>query len=403
MATILFVTTRIPYPPREGHQIRSYNLLKHACSIHDVHLLSFARKDENAADARHLEGLCASVNTVEIPVEHNPLKWIGEVAASLLTERPFVVRKYYAVEMAQRIRECIEGKAPDLVHLDMLPLAQYQIQCAGRPVVLNEHNVESRLLKRRAAVSLYSPPLKLFFASQARKLRSFEIRACRNVDRVLACSPEDASLLCSLAGIRSVEVVPNGVDVEYFTPESPADCDPCEMVFVGGMGWFPNRDGMTFFLDEVMPLVCDRIPEARCTIVGRSDGLKVPSALVGKVRLTGFVEDLRPWVQRAGVYILPLRLGSGTRLKLLEAMAMAKPIVSTQIGCEGVSVSHGQELLIAEHPAEIANAIVRLMREPELARRLGEQARQKVLEMYDWDAIGKRLLNIYQTLLGQRR
>ncbi len=402
MATILFVTTRIPYPPREGHQIRSYNLLKSACRVHDVHLLSFARKDEGDVDTGHLEGLCASVNAIDIPLEHRPMKWLEVLTASAFTERPFVVHKYHSPEMERRIVECIERNAPELVHFDMLPLAQYRNCCRNLPVVLNEHNVESLLLERRAEASLHSLPVRRFLASQARKLRGFESRACRSADRVLSCSPEDASLLRSLAGECSVDVIPNGVDVEYFVPGTPSEHDPYEMVFVGGMGWFPNRDGMTFFLHEVMPLVCERFPQAHCTIVGNSDGLAIPAGLTDKVRLTGFVEDLRPWVQRAGVYVLPLRVGSGTRLKLLEAMAMAKPVVSTPVGCEGVAVTHERELLMAEHPAEMANAIVRLMQEPDLALRLGERARRKVMEMYDWRVIGERLLTVYRGLLEQR-
>ncbi len=402
MATILFITTRIPYPPYEGHQIRSYNLLKHVCSVHNVHLLTFARKEEGISGIKHLETLCASVSAVEIPVEHNPIRWMRELAAGLITEKPFVIRKYCSAQMIRKIRECIEQKSPDLVHFDMLPLAQYRLWCENLPVILDEHNVESLLLERRAKEGCRNRGCAIFFMNQAKKLRHFETAACGGVDQVLACSSDDAEMLRSMAEGCSVEVVANGVALDYFLPQEAIDRDPHNMVFVGGMGWFPNRDGMDYFLKEVMPLVCREIPEATCTIVGKADELKVPKDLVSKVHLAGFVDDLRPWVWRAGIYVLPLRLGSGTRLKLLEAMAMEKPIVSTPVGCEGVDVSHERELLVAEQPDEMAEAIVRLMRNPGLAHALGEQARRKAVEAYDWNVIGERLLNIYRMLLARK-
>ncbi len=402
MATVLFVTTRIPYPPQEGHQIRSYNLLKRICDIHDVHLLTFARREESTAGLRHLRVICKSVRSVPIPVEYNRFQLFRELASSLLTDRPFVVRKYFSPVMAEYIKESIENEAPDLVHLDMLPLAQYRRYCDNLPIVLDEHNVESLLLERRAKDGCHDVICSLFFKDQARKLRRFEMNACNAVNQVLACSFDDARTLESLARKSIVEVIPNGVAVDYFTPRKMPDRDPFNMVFVGGMGWFPNRDGMEYFLEEVMPLVCRRMPEANCTIVGKADGLRIPRELEPRVRLTGFVDDFRPYVWRAGLYVLPLRIGSGTRLKLLEAMAMGKAIVSTPVGCEGIDVSHGEELLVAESPKEMADAIVRLMGDPEYAHRLGERAHHKATKMYDWKSIGDRLLVIYRALLEQK-
>ncbi len=401
MATVLFATTRIPFPPWEGHQIRTYNLLKSVSGVHDVHLISFVRKDEDRAHAEHLRGICASVELVEIPAEQNPQQFVSTLLKGMLFEKAYVVRKYFSPRMVEKIQQHISQLSPDLIHLDMLPLAQYLPFCGEIPVILNEHNVESLLARRRSGNG-HTVFSRSFFSSQAKKLCRFEAWACRSVDQVLACSREDAVALREMGGGRSVEVIANGVDIGYFRPRQVPDYDRYNMVFVGGMGWFPNRDGMEFFLHKVMPLVCRQVPQATCTIVGKADGLHIPTRLVSRIRLTGFVEDLRPWVQRAGVYIIPLQVGSGTRLKLLEAMAMAKPVVSTAIGCEGVEVEHNKHLLIADKPEEMANAIVQLMRDPGLAAQLGQQAFRRAVERYDWKVLGDRLLGVYQSVLQRK-
>ncbi len=400
MATVLFVTTRIPYPPWEGHQIRTYNLLKSACALHEVHLLSFIRGDEDATHAEHLKEICTSVELVDIPGDHNRLLFALDLLKGVLSDKPGVVRKYFSLQMVDSLRRHLDIYAPDLVHLDMLPLAQYLPFCNGHPVVLNEHNVESLLLQRRSCTTR-SPLFRSFFSNQAQKLQRFESWACRGADRILACSEDDAAILAEMGENGAVDVVANGVDCDYFVPKELPSHDRYNMVFVGGMGWFPNRGGMEFFLHRVMPLVCREIPEATITMVGQSDGLEIPTGLAGKVRLTGFVEDLRPWVQQAGIYVVPLRVGGGTRLKLLEAMAMAKPIVSTTIGAEGIAVEHGKHLLIADEAGQIAAEIIRLMSEPELASRIGQQARLLAVEKYDWKVVGNQLLRVYQTLLSR--
>ncbi len=401
MATVLFATTRIPFPPWEGHQIRTYNLLKSVSKIHDVHLLSFVRKDEDKSHAEHLKKICASVELLEIPAEMNRPLFITLLLKGILLDKPYVVRKYFSPQMLEKLQKDISRMSPDLIHFDMLPLTQYLPFCNGIPIILNEHNVESLLLQRRAGNG-HTVFSRIFFSSQAKKLSRFEKWACRSAEQVLACSREDAVTLQEMSGGRPVEVIANGVDIGYFTPREVPEFDRYNIVFVGGMGWFPNRDGMEFFLREVMPLVCKQVPQATCTIVGKPDGLSVPSRLAGRVRLTGFVEDLRPWVWRAGVYIIPLQVGSGTRLKLLEAMAMAKPIVSTAIGCEGVEVEQNEHLLIADRPEQMADAIVRLMRDPALSEKLGQAALRRAMERYDWKVLGDRLLEVYHTVLQRR-
>jgi len=398
MAKILFVTTRIPYPPWEGHQIRTYNLLKRVCEEHEVKLVSFVRSDEDPAHADHLRTICKSVDLIEIPADQSKFKLLTTILSGVLTKTPFVVRKYSAPEMKQKLKQVIEQDSPDLVHLDMLPLAQYLPLCGDIPTILNDHNVESLLVERRAEATS-SIPQKVFFSNQAPKLEEFEKFATQNATEVLACSQDDAEILSRMGNGKGIHIIANGVDIEQFIPSDNVQVDPNKIIFVGGMGWFPNKDGMNFFIKEAMPLISEKNPEASLTVVGKSDGLEIPDQLRDKVSATGFVDDFRPLVHEAAVYILPLRVGSGTRLKLLEAMAMGKAIVSTRIGAEGVVLEDGENILMADTPQEIADAVLRLMNDQQLRERLGKSAHEQAKNLYDWRILGNKMLAVYDSVL----
>ena len=398
MAKILFVTTRIPYPPWEGHQIRTYNLLKRVCEEHEVHLVSFVRNDEDPSHANHLRTICKNVDLIPIPADQNNLNLFSTILAGVITKIPFVVRKYSAPEMEQKLRQVITQDTPDLIHFDMLPLAQYLPLCGEIPTVLNDHNVESLLVERRAKAAS-SILEKVFFSNQAPKLEQFETYASKNATQILACSQDDADILSNMADGKQIHIIANGVDIEQFTPSDTVQVEPDKIIFVGGMGWFPNKDGMNFFIKDVMPLISEINPDSSLTVVGKSVGLEIPDQLRDKVSSTGFIEDFCPLVHAAGIYILPLRVGSGTRLKLLEAMAMGKAIVSTQIGAEGVVLENGKNVLIADTPQDIADAVLKLMNDIQLREKLGRAARVQAEKLYDWRILSDQLLAVYETIL----
>ena len=304
--------------------------------------------------------------------------------------------------MEQKLRQVIAQYSPDLIHFDMLPLAQYLPLCGNTPTVLNDHNVESLLVERRAEATS-SIPQKVFFSNQAPKLEQFEIYASKNASEILACSQDDADILSKMGQIdgnrKGIHIIANGVDIEQFVPSAKVQVDPDKIIFVGGMGWFPNKDGMNFFIKDVMPLISEKNPNASLTVVGKSDGLEIPDQLRDKVSATGFVDDFRPLVHEAGVYILPLRVGSGTRLKLLEAMAMGKAIVSTRIGAEGVVLEDGKNILMADTPQDMANAVLKLMEDEHLRGKLGKAAHEQAEKLYDWRILGDKMLAVYSSIL----
>lgn len=239
---------------------------------------------------------------------------------------------------------------------------------------------------------------RLFLRGQLAKLRRFEREACQRADHVLACSPDDARDLVALAPQARVSVIPNGVDVERCRATRNAP-EPAHLIFVGQMSWFPNLDGMQWFLRDVLPRILTVRPDVRLSIVGKAAALRVPRHLQTCVRLIGFVDDLQSEFDAAAVYVVPLRRGSGTRLKVLEAMAFGKAIVTTPMGAQGIDLVAGEEALFAADAEGFAGAVLQLLADPQRALRLGAAARAKAERRYDWRVIGRDLLAIYDELL----
>lgn len=397
MKDLIFVTTRIPYPPTEGHQIRTYHLLRRLAGEYNVHLLSFCRTDEEPQNAEHLRSFCKSVKLFDIPLQRSKLRLVWELLTSPVKKIPFVVTRYRSKELSSELGQLVSRLNPSLLHLDMLPLADYRNQAGKSPIVINNHNVESLLLKRRATAT-GNILEKIFFWIQARKLSIFERNACNDVNKVLVCSAQDKKVLQILAPKANIVVIPNGVDSQYFVNQSDK-VDTNQLVFVGGMGWYPNKDGIDYFCKEILPLVREHNPNIKLVVVGKTNGVKKNRIHQDEAEYVGFVEDFRPVVAEAGIYIIPLRVGSGTRLKALEAMSMSKAIVSTSIGIEGIEVESGNHLIIADSPTEMADAIIQLISDKERIKELGKSCRKLVEERYDWGPIGDRLVSLYQDML----
>ena len=260
------------------------------------------------------------------------------------------------------------------------------------PTVLFTHNVEAEIWRRHAETAPRGP-MRWLLRSQFRRMRRFERDAVRRFDLVLAVSEADERTLQRLYGPleRPVHVVPTGVDTTYFAPrDTPVRSR--HLVFTGSMDWLPNEDGVLHFVRDTLPLIREAEPSATLAIVGR-DPTPAVRRLAGEygVSVTGRVDDVRPHVAEAAVYVVPLRIGGGTRLKIFEAMSMGKPIVSTTVGAEGLPVDDGLHLMLADTPEAFAHAVVRLLQNQTERARLGDAARHLVLERYDWTAVSGHL------------
>jgi glycosyltransferase involved in cell wall biosynthesis len=392
---ILIVTTKSPYPLFEGRALRTYNLIKQAALHHEIHLLSFVQTPEDLEGIEHMRSICKVVEYEKLYFDGAKTQILQDAICELFSRAPLPVVKYRTAGMRAKMRKLMQTHKYDLVHLDMLHLADYIDLCGNTPVALIEHNVEHVILDRRADNET-RPLHRAYLRYQAAKLKSYEGRACQRAQHVVAVSELDAQQLRDLGPGARVTSVPNGVDTEYFrTSQTPRK--PTSLVFVGGFTWFPNLDAITYFCEDILPKLLKTIPDIQLTVIGKQPDTPVAQEIAKhpNVTLAGLVEDIRPDVDAAAAYIVPLRIGGGTRLKILDALSMSKAIISTSVGCEGLDVEDGKTIVIADTPDAFVQAIVKVLADPAWADTIGQQGRQLVESRYDWAAVAKTLMAVY--------
>ena len=395
---LLFLTPQYPYPPHKGTTLRNYHVIAGLAARHTIDLLSFSEAPPGPSP---LDRLCRRIAMVRSRPRSNYRRAID----TLLSPWPDMGLRLWSPEYARQLQTWLADGEYDVLQIEGIELARYGLSLAptGTPlIVFDDHNAEYLLQQRIAQIEIEARGWNagaLYSSLQARKLRGFERRICRRTDRVVAVSEADAAAIRQLDPALKVQVVPNGVDTLFNRRESiePIDLPPHALVFTGTMDFRPNVDAALWFAHEVLPLVRQTLPDAHFVIVGqhphaRLNGLRADPSIV----ITGAVEDTRPYIAAAAVYVIPLRMGGGTRLKLLEAMAMAAPIVSTTLGAEGFPIEHGRELLLADNPGSFARSIVDLIQYPERGQALGRVARSFVVERYDWQQIVPKFEEVYR-------
>jgi glycosyltransferase involved in cell wall biosynthesis len=402
---LLFLCQTLPYPPDGGVNIRTFNVLRLLAAEFDVTALCFFRATECATPEQRrlgVEGLrpLAETEVFPIPQEHSRLRYLADHLRSVAGGRAYTIRAYESRDFRRRVEELVRTRRFDLVHLDSMDLVGYLPALRGLPVVCVHHNVESELLRRRAGEER-NPLASAYLRHQATLVRREERRGCPAVSLNVAVSAGDRDALATLAPGARWAVVSNGVDTARFAPAPPGRGD---IVFVGGISWFPNADAMRWFTAEVLPLLRARGICNPVRWVGRApDAVRDDQLRRSGVEMTGYVDDVRPYLAAASCFVAPLRVGGGTRLKILDAWAAGKAVVSTSVGCEGLDARHGENLLVADTAAEFADAVARVLADDELRRRLGTAARRTAEERYDWRVIGRGMLAEYRRLLPAGR
>lgn len=389
---VLFLVRDLPWPINSGARIRAYNLAVRLARRHDLTLVGYT-------------GACASPE----PPEASPFRRIVAVpepssvrgarlalrlAASTFSRLPYAVSKHLSQAMSDTVRGLLSQEEFDLIHCDSLPLAPYAAD-AVVPKVLDEHNVEWALWARHARFGR-SVPVRAYAVLQAVRMRRFEAQTCGLFDECVAVSDLDAAALRRLCPRARVSVVPNGVDTDAFRPVSVTPV-PGRLVFVGSMDWLPNQDGIRWFAEQVWPRLRRRCPHVSLCVVGRRPSPKMAKlASANGFDLIPDAPDVRPYVAQAETFVVPLRVGGGTRLKILEALAMRKPVVSTTVGAEGLALSHGRHLLIADDPEGFAAAVEQVLKEPAFAARLAADGREAVISAYDWNRLADMLESVWE-------
>ncbi len=394
---ILWLKTELLHPIDKGGKIRTYQMLKEL-KRGDHHIAYLTLDDGSAADDARARATEYCDELIVIPHRTRPKFSAGfyiELALNLISPLPYFMKKYESTEMRRAIIEHTKREAFDVLVCDFLQPSinvPASVPCA---TVLFQHNVEAMIWKRHYEVQTH-PLKKAYLRGQWHKSRAYEQAACLRFDAVAAVSVEDREMMRGEYGVEQIWDVPTGVDTDFFRPRGTNDLKPHNLVFTGSMDWLPNEDAIQYFTKEIMPRIKQRVPEATLTIVGRNPypslielGKRDPSVIV-----TGRVEDVRPYMEEAAAYIVPLRIGGGTRLKIYEAMAMEKPIISTTIGAEGLPVRDGAELLVADTPDAFADAVVRVITNEAMARELGARAARTVREHFGWDKVAASFAQI---------
>lgn len=396
---VLFLSQVVPYPPHGGVLQRGFNLLKELGKRHEVHLLAFRHNDilpsEQMEESRaELGTFCESVTYFELLPKRSQLYKLGALGAGIVESVPFSVIAHRSRAFREKVVELVRTGVVDTLHCDTIGLAPYRTYASGLPSVLTHHNIESQLMARRAASDRF--PVGAYAAMQANKLKRYESSQAPLFDVNVTVSQEDAKLLENLASGCFVRVVPNGVDVDYFRP-GPESENP-SIVWAGGMNMFANSDAILHFLREIWPRVKEAVPGVRFDVIGQDPPKELLHAARSDedLRALGFVDDVRPYVQSASVYVVPIRVGGGTRLKVLDALAMGKPIVSTSIGCEGIAVSNGIDIRIEDGPDKFARAVIELLEDKAQRQYLSMGARGLAEQRYSWSPIADDLSTAYE-------
>jgi len=394
---VLFVSERVPYPLIDGGNLRTYHILKALSAHHQVTLLCHLGGTADSDDAGGLADFCTVV-TVPKPAV-SMIKKATSAACALLGPRPYNLLVGWSEPLEKRYRQLLADGQFDLVHYNHFDAAAFALTDPPEArMVLDSHNLVWHIVQRMAE-SASNPLMGALIRSQAKKMAALEGALSRAMDLVITCSGLDRDGFAKLHPNGHYAVVDNGVDTDYFAPLAEPAERPGQLAFTGAMGYFPNEDGMLYFHREIAPLLNAGQVNYSLSVVGSK-----PSAAVlamdngGNCRVTGFVDDVRPYMAEAEIMIVPLRIAGGTRLKILEAFAMGKAVIATPEGAEGIDALAGKDILIADSPQRFADAVAELLADPKKRREIAKNGRQVALKYYDWQIIGKRVVAAYEQL-----
>jgi polysaccharide biosynthesis protein PslH len=397
---ILWVKIGGLWPLDTGGRLRSFHLIAELAKRHSVTLAT--TRDPAIAEDAVAARLPHGVRLVSVPwtaPKFGTARFALAFLRSLASARPVDLAKFEVPDLARRVAQILAARQADLCVADFLSATPNVPFGGAVPVVLFAHNVEHLIWRRLSEVE-DRPWRRPALALEWRKMRRAESEACRVADLTVAVSDVDRALLAATAPGAAVRAIPTGVDTSYFCPNGWHE-RPERLVFVGSMDWYPNEDAALYFMEEILPRIRQTVPGASLSLVGRNPSARLRQAAARTgATLTGTVEDVRPHLAEAAVCVVPLRVGGGTRLKIFEALALGKAVVSTGIGAEGLPVVPDEHLLLAEAPAEFARAVVALLRDPARRRALGAAGRGLVQSRYSWAQVAREFERTCGEALG---
>ena len=397
----------LPFPITSGKRIRSFHLLSRLAERHHVTVLCHRNPDRAEAaaadDAFRKLGIETIIVDRTVPSKSGPV-FYARLAGNLLSPLPYSVASHSSPALAEAVRRFSSQHRVDVWHCEWTPYAQvlrdaFGTRLASKRWAVMAHNVES-LIWRRYMETEANPMKRWYVRRQLHKFEKFEQWAYSSASAAIAVSDDDADLMRERFQVDEVSVVENGVDTSFFRPQRDVDRDPARILFLGSLDWRPNLDAVHLLLDDIFPKVRRQVPNATLALVGRHppDWLRAQAKTSPGVELYPDVPDVRPFLARCGMLAVPLRIGGGSRLKILEALASGTPVVSTRIGAEGLMLKPGRDLMVTEGIDDMAEAIVRGIRQPYELEDATEHGRRVVLENYDWAPLAEKLDEVWWTV-----
>lgn len=399
---VLLALPRPLFPADTGGKIRTLKIFSHLAKRAEIHAVSLADRKLDADAMTEMRKIFQTYTPVFWSEKTKySLGFYAGLFAAQWGRLPYTVAKYRLAHYRKTIEELAARQKCDVIFCDFLPPAAAVLETNLRPRVLFEHNVES-LLRKRYWEKEVNPIRKWIFRAEWQKVSRLEAKLLQSFDHVLAVSEYDQQTFQRDFGANNVSSIPTGVDVEFFRPPDVKP-RPGRLVFVGSMDWYPNEDGAIWFLQEVYPYLYKKNPEISLAIVGRNPSRRLLNHAAGVpgIEITGRVEDVRPFLGQAEVVVVPLRIGGGTRIKIPEAMAMGKAVVSTHIGAEGLPFVPGKEILLEDEPQAFADAIHYLLQDPDRRASLEIAAREQVVRNHSWEVVAERVEHILEEVASR--
>jgi glycosyltransferase involved in cell wall biosynthesis len=398
---ILWVKANKILPVHSGGDLRSFNILRQLAVRDEVIFFSYYDEGADPDYEKNLQeqlpgAVCVNTGRRQASRLARGMDYLLRLPQSA----PYAVSRFGSGKVQQRLKRCLTEKRPDVVVCDFLDAAVNFPEQVTIPAVLFQHNVESEIW-RRHATNGSGPARKLIYGLEFSKMLRYEQKMVQRFDHVIAVSEHDKKLMKAWVDPARITVVPTGVDTGQFCPGPQPEQEKPLVVFVGAMDWEPNIDAAKYFCAEIWPLVLAKVPDAKFRIVGRNPDRRVQALAGNTVEVTGRVLSVVEHLRAAAVVVVPLRVGGGTRLKIYEAMAVGKAVVSTSVGAEGLDVHHGRDMILADSPVEFAESVITLLRDPDLRSRQGRAAAE-VAANYGWPRIARKFGEVLQGLAGQR-
>jgi len=392
---ILFLSQRFLFPQDSGGKIRTGKILEHLKKQFSITVISNVEPAKDNPYMPEMKKLCDKFIQVPwVETKRFTLKWYLEILKKSFSIYPVTMLNDYSPELEEAVLKELANDSYDLAICDFMQSTLNFRNVKNIPTLLFQHNVESTIPQRHTQRAK-EPISKIFWWLQYRKMFYHERKECQRFDAVVAVSGEDRRRFEDWYGLSNVRTIPTGVDTEHYSPDNEIN-EEKSIVFVGSMDWLPNHDAMTYFIDRIFPLIKAEEGDAKLVIVGRKPSAQFLKSIHNRpdIEATGWVDDTRPYIARSSVFVVPIRIGGGTRMKIYEGMAMGKACVSTTVGAEGLPIQNGEHIYLADTEREFANAVITLLQNKELRQEVGARARQYVYENFRWEKVAENFARI---------